>query len=244
MKRFVVVVSLLLVLGSLNVYPSPSAQAQTPSGEPPAQTPKGEADEQMRNATIVQQQGTRLATGGCSFADSVITLTPEAPAKAARELATDRQRCTRTLEVGEPITTVSQAQTGGASIEGASRVVPSSPSATSPAAPGGVRSAANVTTSGRYDVWWEDAFTIKVTETWSRLSFTYDTGCVVGSGGGYYLWWNTKTFWESISFTAQLTRTPYGWCVPTSDNTQRSRYATNSVDSTFKNGRFCALFDT
>lgn len=75
---------------------------------------------------IVQQQGTRLASGGCSVADSAVTL-PRARAKAVRELAADRQTCTRTLQIGEPVTVVSQAPPGGAFLEGASRVAPSSP---------------------------------------------------------------------------------------------------------------------
>jgi len=79
---------------------------------------------------------------------------------------------------------------------------------------------------------------------WARINYTYDTGCVVGSSGGAYYWWRSSTGWSLQWNQAFLYRTPYGWCVPTSDNPNRSRSAHTVVDSNFKNGVFCAGVDT
>lgn len=153
----------------------------------------------------------------------------------ARQLSIDLDTCVETIQVGTPVDENTEPKGGTSDSESAR-----SPGADKPAE----LSALAVTDSIEMRVWWEDILNIDVNKTFSRLTFTYDGGCVTNSSGSGYWWWYSPTGWSRTAYSATINRIPEGWCVPTPNNTKRSRYVEVYVDGTMKNGIFCAGFDT
>lgn len=154
----------------------------------------------------------------------------------ARQLSIDLEACVETIEIGTPVDSHEEPADGTSDARSSGFV-----GATERAEE---FSSLATTNSIEMKVRWEDVVNLDVNKTHSRMTFTYDGGCITNSSGSGYWWWRTGTFWTRTAYSATINRIPEGWCVPTPDNTKRSRYVHNYVDGTFKNGIFCAGFDT
>jgi hypothetical protein len=123
-------------------------------------------------------------------------------------------------------------ESGRSAPDGPTAFVP--PSSTSP---GKAILAAFASGTAWFQIRYEDVVFIDVTETKSTLTLTWNGSCVTNRSGAYTNAWRSFTGW-SLYYTNSL----QGWTGSACSGGYTS--ARVYTDSTFKNGVFCAGYDT
>jgi|GEM_PF-4635138 len=223
-----------VVLTALIVLLAPVLQAQVlqQSENPMLQAPDDhnvvfyDNQDALLDSWLLTMKGRSLVDGGCEFSFPVLTLGPDENAVQARQVSTDYTDCTTVIEIGTPL---GEAPVPEADSDGKSESVEVVPEGGVDLVPNGALrrqwAPATSSASAYYRVWWSDVINLKVHETKTNISWSYDGSCVTSASGSLNTYWLTASGWTKN----------YSGSWVTTGCSSRKVYAV----TIFKNGAFC-----